>query len=57
MSLAQSLRDLGFTPVNLITGEGDFLLQDDSDGLGPYIREWLSKDECPYPELLKKPVA
>jgi len=57
MSLAQTLRNLGFTPKNFITGEGDFLLQDDSDGSGPYIREWLSKDKCPYPELLKKPEA
>lgn len=25
----------------------DFVLQDDSDGKGPYIKEWLSKDTKP----------
>jgi hypothetical protein len=57
MSLAQQLRDLGFTPVHPITDEGDFVLQDDSDGHGPYIREWRSEEPCPFPELLREPHA
>lgn len=45
---AKELVDLGFvkgTPAQ----KGDFLIQDDSDGKGPYIREWYSKKPCPYP--------
>lgn len=34
---------------------GDFVLQDDSDGEGPYIREWLSAQPCPFPELIREP--
>ncbi|HVL71239.1 MAG TPA: XkdW family protein [Beijerinckiaceae bacterium] len=42
--LAQRLIWLGFRPHTGLPGEppGDFRVQDDSDGRGPYIAEWLS---------------
>ena len=44
-----------FVPFNRVTGEGDFVAQDDSDGEGPYIRDWKSATPCPYPELIREP--
>ena len=38
---ANGLIQLGFTP------EVDFLLQDDSDGNGVYVKEWISSDPQP----------
>jgi hypothetical protein len=47
-SLAQRLRALGFA-------SGDYLLQDDSDGRGPYIRNWYSSKPCPFPDEQRDP--
>ena len=41
MNIGNGLIKLGFTP------EVDFRLQDDSDGNGAYIKEWLSSDARP----------
>ena len=41
MTIAKGLKQLGFTP------EVDFVCQDDGDGKGAYIREWLSKSAQP----------
>ena len=41
MITSNGLRQLGFTP------EVDFKLQDDSDGNGVYIKEWLSDQPQP----------
>ena len=44
MITANGLQQLGFTPNT------DFLLQDDSDGNGVYIAEWLSDQPQPSVE-------
>lgn len=49
--IAQQLIDLGFTPFD------DFLCQDDGDGRGAYISEWISAQPCPFPELIRAPIA
>ena len=41
MNIGNGLIKLGFTP------EVDFKLQDDSNGSGAYIKEWLSSDAQP----------
>ena len=55
LSLNQKLMAAGFQPCKIGEPGGDYTLQDDSDGRGPYIREWLSKAKCPFPELVRKP--
>jgi len=52
-TLLERLTALGFTPCNPITGEGDFVLQDDCDGRPAYIREWKSASPCPETGLAK----
>lgn len=54
MSLYQTLIDLGFRQDSPGDADGDFLLQDDSDGAGPYIKVWRSAQPCPFPELLRE---
>lgn len=49
MSLSKQLMALGFVPLV------DFIVQDDSDGRGAYIRQWLSAQPCPFPELIREP--
>lgn len=41
MTIAKGLKQLGFTP------EVDFVCQNDGDGKGDYIKEWLSKSAQP----------
>lgn len=41
------LRAAGFTPRDLFNQTGDYMLQDDGDGLGPYIAAWFSDAPCP----------
>tara|TARA_E500000305_G_scaffold48033_1_gene37583 strand:- start:18 stop:359 length:342 start_codon:yes stop_codon:yes gene_type:complete len=41
MTISKGLKQLGFTP------EVDFICQNDGDGKGDYIREWLSKSAQP----------
>mgnify|MGYP003127687055 CR=1 FL=1 len=41
MITANGLIHLGYTPIV------DFILQDDSNGNGAYIKEWLSSDSQP----------
>ncbi len=41
MTIAKGLKQLGFTP------DVDFVCQNDGDGKGDYIREWLSKSAQP----------
>ena len=41
MTISKGLKQLGFTP------EVDFVCQNDGDGKGDYIREWLSKSAQP----------
>ena len=41
MITANGLIQLGYTPIV------DFILQDDSNGNGAYIKEWLSSDSQP----------
>tara|TARA_R100001440_G_scaffold75565_2_gene103121 strand:+ start:610 stop:954 length:345 start_codon:yes stop_codon:yes gene_type:complete len=41
MTIAKGLKQLGFTP------EVDFVCQNDGDGKGDYIKEWLSKKAQP----------
>lgn len=55
VSLSQRLRDLGFVPTPGFPKPGDFVLQNDGDGRGTYIREWLSEEPCPFPELIREP--
>ena len=57
MTLKEQLEAQGFVSAHPITGSGDFVLQDDSDVRGPYIREWRSAKPCPFPELLREPKA
>lgn len=52
--LIDNLIALGFS-AGSPTQAGDFVLQDDSDGAGPYIREWLSEQPCPFPEMIRAP--
>lgn len=54
--LIDDLSALGFS-AGTPQEPGDFVLQDDSDGNGPYIREWLSAEPCPFPELIREPHA
>ena len=56
MSVVSDLIKLGFAPARPDSDDGDFRAQDDSDGRGTYIREWLSKDPCPFPELIREPI-
>jgi len=55
LTLHEKLAALGFFVCDVITGEGDYILQDDSDGRGPYIRRWRSDQPCPFPDLLREP--
>lgn len=48
--LAEQLIALGFRCLD------DFVCQDDSDGRGPYIREWKSDQLCPFPEAVRAPI-
>ena len=41
MTIARGLKQLGFTP------EVDFVCQNDGDGKGDYIKEWLSEKAQP----------
>ena len=41
MTIAKGLKQLGFTP------EVDFVCQNDGDGKGDYIKEWLSEKAQP----------
>jgi len=41
MTISKGLKQLGFTP------EVDFVCQNDGDGKGDYIKEWLSKSAKP----------
>ncbi len=41
MSIARGLKQLGFIP------DEDFICQDDGDGKGPYISQWLSSSPQP----------
>ncbi len=41
MTISKGLKQLGFTP------EVDFVCQNDGDGKGDYIKEWLSKSAQP----------
>ena len=41
MTIAKGLKQLGFTP------EVDFVCQNDGDGKGDYIKEWLSEKTQP----------
>jgi len=55
LSLVSDLEALGFFAASFSLQGGDFVLQDDSDGSGLYIREWLSAQPCPFPDLLREP--
>ena len=46
MSIAKGLKQLGFTP------EVDFICQDDGDGKGSYISEWLSSSTQPSDSVI-----
>lgn len=47
--IAKQLENMGFTSLV------DFECQDDSDGRGPYIRNWMSKTPCPLAEKISEP--
>ena len=55
-TLSADLEALGFTMNPFNPAAGDFFLQDDSDGNGPYIRFWNSEQPCPFPELIREPI-
>jgi len=55
MSLVANLLGLGFKPCTPGESDGDFQLQDDLDGQGPFIARWLSSEACPFPERLREP--
>jgi hypothetical protein len=43
--MAKVLMNAGYTGI--WTGKGDFVCQDDSDGKGPFLKEWKSKHPVP----------
>lgn len=51
----KQLQDQGFKPCDHTGRNGNYELWDDSDGKGPYIKEWKSDKRCPFPEKLYKP--
>lgn len=53
----QQLKAKGFTCGDPLMPKptDDYYLQDDSDGLGPYIRRWVSAKPCPFPEFVREP--
>lgn len=53
--IARELRALGFTPSPDHGVTGDFIARQDMDGKGPYIFMWLSKEPCPFPEMIREP--
>jgi hypothetical protein len=55
-TLHEKLDRLGFVVCNVVTGKGDYVLQDDSDGRGVYIRHWRSARPCPFPTDFREPV-
>lgn len=55
MSLMEDLTALGFRPMIRTLDDGDFRLQNDSDGLGDYVKEWKSPKACPFPKLQRPP--
>lgn len=46
--LGTALKALGYEPCDPLTQQGDFVLQDDSNGEGPYIKIW--REDLPQPD-------
>lgn len=51
-TMKETLEAMGYRSVSMPgASDGDFLLQDDCDGEGPYLAAWYNADTPPYPVL------
>jgi hypothetical protein len=54
MDLHKELAALGFVNTDPFRPDlGDYSLQDNCDGDGPFISAWLSDKPCPFPDRIK----